>query len=86
MVFLSETSYFCGVIKKKDIVMKERLIHVMASSNLGTRIQLTLFAETDDLRDLISDALSKLSQYCTRDEQFKIDHIDSIVYLQEPEM
>lgn len=57
----------------------------MACSNLGTRIQLTLSAETDDLRGLISDALFKLSQYCTRDEQFKIEHIDSIVHLQELE-
>ena len=65
--------------------MKKRFIHVMACSNLGTRIQLTLFAETDDLRGLISDALFKLSQYCTRDEQFKIEHIDSIVHLQEIE-
>lgn len=66
--------------------MKKRFIHVMACSNLGTRIQLTLSAETDDLRGLISDALFKLSQYCTRDEQFKIEHIDSIVHLQEPEI
>lgn len=78
-----ETSYFCGVIKKRYMVMKKRFIHVMACSNLGTRIQLTLSAETDDLRGLISDALLKLSYYCTRDEQFKIEHIDSIAHLQE---
>lgn len=66
--------------------MRKRSIHIMASSNLGTRIQLTLSAETDDLRDLISDVLFKLSQYCTRDEQFKIEHIDSITHLQEPEI
>lgn len=58
----------------------------MACSNLGTRLQLTLSAETDDLRNLISDVLFKLSQYCTRDEQFKIEHIDSITHLQEPEI
>lgn len=58
----------------------------MASSNLGTRIQLTLSAEVDDLRELISDALFKLSRYCTRDEHFKVEHIDSIAHLQEPEM
>ena len=66
--------------------MKKRFIHIMACSNLGTRLQLTLSAETDDLRNLISDALFKLSQYCTRDEQFKIEHIDSITHLQEPEI
>lgn len=65
--------------------MKKRFIHVMACSNLGTRIQLTLSAETDDLRDLISDALFKLSRYCTRDEHFKVEHIDSVAFLQEPE-
>lgn len=64
---------------------KLRYIHVMARSNLGTRIQLSLSAETDDLRGLISDALFKLSQYNTRYEQFKIEHIDSMVRLQELE-
>lgn len=62
---------------------KKRYIHVMACSNLGTRIQLTLSAETDDLRKLISDALYKVSQYSTRMEQFKIEHIDSISHLQD---
>lgn len=58
----------------------------MACSDLGTRLQLVLSAETDDLRSLISDALFRLSQYCTRDEQFKIEHIDSIAHLQESEI
>lgn len=66
--------------------MKKRFIHIMACSNLGTHLQLILSAETDDLRDLISDVLFKLSQYSTRDEQFKIEHIDSITHLQEPEI
>lgn len=65
--------------------MKKRFVHIMACSNFGTRIQLTLSAETDDLRGLISDSLFKLSQYDIRDEHFKIEHIDSIVHLQEPE-
>lgn len=65
--------------------MKKRYIHIMASSNLGTRIQLVLSADTDDLRELISDALFKLSRYCTRDEHFKVKHIDSVVHSQEPE-
>lgn len=58
----------------------------MASSNLGTRIQLILSAETDDLRELISDALFKLSRYCTRDEHFKVEYIDSVAHFQEPEI
>ena len=62
---------------------KKRYIHVTACSNLGTRIQLTLSAETDDLRTLISDALYKVSQYGTRMEQFKIEHIDSISHLRD---
>nr|DAP73411.1 MAG TPA: hypothetical protein [Microviridae sp.] len=65
---------------------KLRYIHVFACSNLGTRIQLTLSSETDDLRGLISDALFKLSQYCTRDEQFKIEHIDSVSRFQDPKI
>lgn len=72
---------------KIDMVMKKKFlfVNVMACSNLGTRIQLTLSAETDDLRELISDALFKLSRYCSRDEHFKIEHIDSVARLQEPE-
>lgn len=65
--------------------VKKHYLHVMACSNLGTHIQLTLSAETDDLRELISDALFKLSRYCTRDEHFKVEHIDSITHLQELE-
>lgn len=60
---------------------KLRYIHVFACSNMGTQIRLTLSAETDDLRKLISDALYKVSQYSTRMEQFKIEHIDSISHL-----
>lgn len=48
-------------------------------------LKYTLSAEPDDLRGLISDSLFKLSQYNTRDEQFKIEYIDSSVHLQEPE-
>lgn len=65
---------------------KMRYIHVMACSNLGTRLQLALSAETDDLRGLITDALFRVSHYCTRDEQFKIERIDSMVHLQDLEM
>lgn len=65
--------------------MKKRYIHIMASSNLGTRIQLILSAETDDLRELISDALFKLSRFCTRDEHFRVEYIDSAAHFQESE-
>ena len=61
---------------------KLRFVNVMACSNLGTRIQFTLSAETDDLRDLISDALFRLSRYCTRYEHFKVEHIDFVAPFQ----
>lgn len=57
---------------------KLRCIHVMACSNLGTRIQLTLSEETDDLRHLISMALLKLDSFNTAPETYRIVHIDSI--------
>ncbi len=58
---------------------KLRFIHVMARSNMGTLIQLTLSAETDDLRQLIVDALAKIAQYnSSSEEKFLIEHIDSI--------
>lgn len=65
---------------------KLRFIHIMACSNLGTRIQLTLSAETDDLRSLIADALVKIVQYSSFQETFLIEHIDSISHLHDPEM
>ena len=59
---------------------KLRFIHVMASSTLGTHIHLTLSADTDDLRDLISAALVKISQYSSSsEEKFRIEHIDSLL-------
>lgn len=64
--------------------MKKRYIHVMACSNLGTRIQLTLSAEIDDLRGLISDALVKIAHYSSSsEEKFFIEHIDSISHLHD---
>lgn len=63
--------------------MKKRYLHVMACSNLGTRIQLTLSAETDDLRGLIADALIKLTRYNSSEESFLIEHIDSISHLHD---
>lgn len=60
-----------------------RFIHVMACSNLGTRIQLTLSEETDDIRHLISMALVKLSHFDTDAETYHIEHIDSIPHLHE---
>lgn len=61
--------------------MKTRYLHVMACSNLGTHIQLTLSEETDDIRHLISMALIKLSNFDTDTETYRIDHIDSVSHL-----
>lgn len=54
----------------------------MARSNFGTRIQLTLSEDTDDLRGLISIVLKKLSDFNTETEYYSIEHIDSISHLQ----
>ena len=60
-----------------------RFIHVMACSNLGTRIQLTLSEDTDDLRGLIFIVLKKLSDFNTETEYYSIEHIDSISHLHD---
>ena len=62
---------------------KLRFIHIMARSNFGTRIQLTLSETTDDLRGLISIALKKLSDFSTETEYYNIEHIDSISHLHD---
>ena len=62
---------------------KLRFIHVAACSNLGTRIQLALSEETDDLRGLISIILKKLSDFNTETEYYNIEHIDSISHLHD---
>lgn len=62
---------------------KLRYIHIMARSNMDTRIQLTVSEETDDIRGLISVALKKLSDFNNDFEKFKIDHIDSISHLHD---
>ena len=62
---------------------KLRYIHVMARSNFGTRIQLTLSEDTDDLRGLISVVLKKLSDFNTEAEYYSIEHIDSISHLHD---
>ena len=62
---------------------KLRFIHVMARSNFGTRIQLTLSEDTDDLRHLISMALLKLDSFNTETEYYSIEHIDSISHLHD---
>lgn len=62
---------------------KLRFIHVMACSNFGTRIQLTLSEETADIRHLISMALIKLSNFDTDTETYYIEHIDSISHLHD---
>ena len=62
---------------------KLRFIHVMACSNFGTSIQLTLSEETSDIRHLISMALIKLSHFDTDTETYYIEHIDSISHLHD---
>lgn len=62
---------------------KLRFIHVMARSNFGTRVQLTLSEDTDDLRGLISIALKKLSDFSSETEYYYIDHIDSFSHLHD---
>lgn len=66
---------------------KLRYVHVMARSYLGTCIQLTVSAETDDIRNLISEALVKIAHYSsTSEEKFFIEHIDSIKEQKVPEL
>lgn len=64
---------------------KLRYVHVMACSNFGTRIQLFLSEETDDIRHLISDALMKLSNFNTSTETYYIENIDSVSCLHDVE-
>ena len=62
---------------------KLRFVHIMACSNMGTRIQLTLSDETSDLRGLISAALLKLASFGSDTEYYSIAHIDSISHLHD---
>lgn len=62
---------------------KLRFVHIMARSNFGTLIQLTLSENTNDLRGLISLALKKLSDFNTETEYYNIEHIDSISHLHD---
>lgn len=62
---------------------KKRYINIIAYSNLGTRLQLNLTSETDDIRELITTAVLKISQYENQSEQYKITHIDSMDYLED---
>ena len=62
---------------------KLHYIHVMACSNFGTRIQLTLSEETTDIRHLISMALLKLSNFNSDTETYYIEYIDSISHLHD---
>jgi hypothetical protein len=62
---------------------RKRYINIIAYSNLGTRLQLTLTSETDDIRELITTAVLKISRYENQSEQYKITHIDSMNYLED---
>lgn len=61
----------------------KRYINIIAYSNLGTRLQLTLTSETDDIRELITTAVLKISRYENQSEQYRITHIDSMNYLED---
>lgn len=65
------------IAKRRCNYENRKKIHLVCS-NLGTRIQLTLSEETDDLRHLISIALLKLDSFNTASEAYHIEHIDSI--------
>lgn len=61
---------------------KLRYVYVVAISDMGTRIQLAVSAETNDLRDLIVTSITKIAQYSSSsEEKFRIDHIDSTPHL-----
>ena len=62
---------------------KLRFVNVIACSSMGTRIQLTLSAETDDLRQLVADALIKIGQYGSSQETFLVQHIDSVSHFRD---
>ena len=62
---------------------KLRFIHIIARSNMGTRIKLSLSEETSDLRGLVSTALLKLASFSTDTEYYIIEHIDSISHLHD---
>lgn len=65
---------------------KFRYVYVFARSDMGTRIQLSVSADTNDLRDLIVSALAKISQYnSSSEEKFRIEHIDSMFNLRNSE-
>lgn len=62
---------------------RKRYINIIAYSNLGTRLQLTLTSDTDDIRELITTAVLKISRYENQSEQYRITHIDSMNYLED---
>lgn len=62
---------------------KLRFIHVMACSNMNTRVQLTISEDTADLRNLVAAALKKVASFNTETEYYNIEHIDSISHLHD---
>ena len=65
---------------------KEQTINVFAESNYGTRIQITITKEGDDLIDLINKAINEIKEFEKGEEKFKIVHIDSIGRQKIPEL
>ena len=64
--------------------MKKRFVRIMACSNSGARFQLILSAETDDLRELIVAAITKIAQYSSSsEEELRIEYIDSLSHFHD---
>lgn len=65
---------------------KERTISVIATSDYGATVQVTITEDVDDLTNLINKAVDKIKQLEKKDEELKIVHIDSIRRLKAPEL
>lgn len=92
MVFLNILRYirmlnYYSPIKIIIIMRKEKkIINVLAISNCGTTVQITMTKEVDDLTGLINKVIGKIKQFEKEDEKFKIVHIDSVRVQKIPEL
>lgn len=57
---------------------KERTINVVAMSDYGMTVQITLTVEVDDLTNPINKAISKIEEFKKNDKTLKIVHIDTL--------
>ena len=65
---------------------KERIINVYTMSDYGTKVQVTMTEDTDDLTNLINKAISKIEEFKKIDKTLKIVHIDSLRRQEVPEL